>query len=1023
MTSDRRRQIEALVEGALAREAGERAAYLDAACAGDADLRRDVESLVGGQAEAVGLLESPLWHTTAGALTPGTRLGPYEIDSAIGPGGMGEVYKARDTRLGRTVAIKVLPPDLARDPERRRRFEHEARAAAALHHPHICPLHDLGDAELPGPGSRVPDPVRVSYLVLEHLDGHTLAERLKKGPLPVPHVLDLGAQIADALSAAHRAGIVHRDLKPANIMLTKAPAGASGPSSLHATLLDFGLAKLTGHGELPAIAADGVAASASLTERGTVLGTVPYMAPEQVEGEPADARADIWALGAVLYEMLTGRRAFEGDSPTRVAAAILEREPSPLTSQQPGVPSALVRLITRCLAKDPDGRWDSAHDVADELRWIRDSGERPGLAATPARGTSATSAAAVPRKKRWMWAGVAAAAVLALAAGAYAWSARSRPILTDRDVILLADFVNTTGDPVFDGALKQALTMQLEQSPFLALYSDQAARESLRRMGRSPDERVVGRVAREIGQREGMNAVLEGSIAPLGSHFLVVVSAVDCQTGATLVSEKEEPESKEDVVKALDRLARRLRRRLGESLASVEKYARLPEFTTSSLEALQAYNLAVKELALGRRVPALPFLQRAAELDPNFAEAYRSLAVAHYYTSGPTAAAEYAAKAYALRDRVSERERPRLLLAYHEFVTGDLLAQIATGEMTKKMYPRDTMGAFLATAYERAGRLEDALEENRRIAALSPWVLIFRGNIAENTLMLGRLEEARTLWEEVGRRFPDTQAHRYSLYRVALLQGDTAEAQRQLDWAKGKPQERTFMSYLRQQEAQAGQLTRARERDRQAAVAAGQKPAGSSSAHALNLALAGRLGPARDEARAALKEFPEDRPRMETAAFVLALTGEEAAAEKLAGTLAAQRPQDTLLHARSLAWIHAAAALMRGGAQEAIDQLAASKPYDRTEVISHYLRGLAYLQLKSPLEAQAAFKTIIDRPQIDQFSIVHPLALLGRARAAAMAGDRAASRTAYQDFLTRWKDADPDLPVLVAAKAEHEKLK
>jgi len=366
MTQDRRRQIEAVMLEALARAAGGRAAYLDGACAGDADLRREVESLLAGQSEAAAMLESPPWAAPAAPpLAPGTRLGPYEITAAIGAGGMGDVYKARDTRLGRTVAIKVLPPALAADPERRRRFEHEARAASALNHPHICPLFDVGEAVLPSP-----EPRALHFLVLAYLDGQTLAARLTKGPLPVPQALDLGAQIADALSAAHRGGIVHRDLKPANVMLTKVPAGEEGKSSLHAMLLDFGLAKLTGHGERPALDADGVTASASLTERGLILGTVPYMAPEQVEGKAADARTDLWALGAVLYEMVTGRRAFEGETPTKVAAAILEHEPASLAWVQPQAPPVLARLIAKCLAKDPDNRWDTAHDVADELRWI-----------------------------------------------------------------------------------------------------------------------------------------------------------------------------------------------------------------------------------------------------------------------------------------------------------------------------------------------------------------------------------------------------------------------------------------------------------------------------------------------------------------------------------------------------------------------------------------------------------------------------------------------------------------------------
>jgi serine/threonine protein kinase/tetratricopeptide (TPR) repeat protein len=1014
MDNARRRQVEAVALEALARGAGERAAYLDAACAGDAELRREVESLLAGQGEAAALLESPPWAApVAPPLAAGTRLGPYEIEAAIGAGGMGEVYKARDTRLGRTVAIKVLPPALAGDPERRRRFEQEARAVSALNHPHICPLFDVGEATVPNPESRIPNPEPIHYLVLAHLEGQTLAARLKKGAPPVAHVLELGAQMADALSAAHKAGIVHRDLKPANVMLTKAPAGANGPSGLQATLLDFGLAKLTGHGERPALEADGVTASASLTERGMVLGTVPYMAPEQVEGKAADARTDIWALGAVLYEMVTGRRAFEGETPTKVAAAILEREPAPVASLQAETPATLAHVIAKCLAKNPDSRWDTAHDVAEELRWLR-----------AATGAASMSTRPASRRRRRVLT-VAATAMVALAAGAYAWHARSRPILTDRDVILLADFANTTGDPVFDGTLKRALAMQLEQSPFLSLYSDEGVRDTLKRMNRSPDEHVTGPVAREIAQREGVKAVLEGSIAALGSRYVVMVSAIDAQTGAALAGGKEEAGSKEDVLKALDRLAVRLRRRLGESLESLRAGARLPEVTTPSLEALKAFDLGRREQQATRWAKAIPPYERAVELDPDFALALTHLAVVHNNSGGDRRKTiDIVKKAYALRDRVTESERLRILEIYHTFVTGDYLKRAEILELWSSRYPRAfTAHNNLALVDITLGRLEEALTAARRAVDLMPHVVLGYGNLASSLLRLGRFAESRATWEEVGRRFPDYQGHHGQLYLIALLQGDAAEARRQLDWSKGKPQEATFLGYLSQQDAQAGQLARAGERESQAAITAGRKPARSSSTRARNLALTGRLGPARNEVRAVLQEFPGDPTRMATAAFVLALAGEVAEAGKLADALAAQSPEHTLLHARDLAWIRAATELARGRGQEAIAHLAASKPYDRGEVESHYLRGLAYLQLKSAPEALAAFQVIVDRPQVDQFSVMHPLARLGRARAAALAGDLATARTAYEDFLTWWKDADQGLPVLVAAKTEYERLK
>jgi serine/threonine protein kinase len=299
------------------------------------------------------------------ALSPGARLGPYEIASRIGTGGMGEVYKARDTRLDRTVAIKVLPPDFATDPDRRQRFEHEARTVAALEHPHICVLHDVGHSD------------GVDYIVMEHLEGETVAERLAKGPLPIDHVFRLATQIASALHKAHRQGITHRDLKPANVMLTKEGA----------KLLDFGLAKqhqtvaVAGFSQLPTI-------DKELTAEGTILGTLQYMAPEQLEGKDVDPRTDVFAFGALVYEMATGRKAFSGGSQASLISAIMSSEPPPISTLQPVVPDALDRVVRRCLAKDPEDRWQTMRDIELELMSIGQqsaSGSIQGVATPPRR--------------------------------------------------------------------------------------------------------------------------------------------------------------------------------------------------------------------------------------------------------------------------------------------------------------------------------------------------------------------------------------------------------------------------------------------------------------------------------------------------------------------------------------------------------------------------------------------------------------------------------------------------------------
>lgn len=450
----------------------------------------------------------------------------------------------------------------------------------------------------------------------------------------------------------------------------------------------------------------------------------------------------------------------------------------------------------------------------------------------------------------------------------------------------------------------------------------------------------------------------------------------------------------------------------------------LERATTSSLEALRVYDLGWKEQMAGRNAKAITLFDRAVELDPDFAEAYVHLANVHGNTGNARRAAENARKAYALRDRVSEGERYHIVDAYYGLVTGETLKKIETLELWTRAYPRNPIAHNnLGVAYGTVGRHEDAVEEAHRSIALNADSLSPRNNLATSYFALGRLEEAKATNEQIGQRFPDSTAHRSGLYFIALLQGDQAGAQKQRDWVKGKPQEATFLGYQGQQEAQAGQFRLNRERARQAAVLVGRKPATSSAEHARNLVLAGHLALARTEARAALRDLPGNRGTMEAAGLVLALAGEGAEAERLAAELASGYSTVTLLHARAIPWIRAAVEYARGRSQQAIDHLGASRPYERAELMSHYVRGFAYLQMRSAAEAGAEFQKVIDRPTINQFSTLHPLARSGKSRAAALAGDLATSRKAYQEFLTWWKDADPDLPILIEARAEYERLR
>jgi serine/threonine protein kinase/tetratricopeptide (TPR) repeat protein len=1010
MTDDRLSDVLRISRDALEREPEARAAYLDSACRADAALRRDVEALLADpSAGSRGLLDTPPWAPPS--LDPGQRLGPYEVAGLLGAGGMGAVYKAQDTRLKRTVALKVLSGGSALDSTARERLTREAHAIAALDHPHICALYDIGTEG------------RTDYLVMEYLEGETLAKRLApRGgaahakPLPLDEALIIGVQIADALAAAHKQGIVHRDLKPGNVMLTT--TGAVRPGAPQVKLLDFGLAKLKHPGLGSALGESALSTAEPMTTPGAVMGTVPYMAPEQLEGKDVDARADLFSFGCVLYEMLTGRRAFPGETSASVISAIMTAQPPSISTLVPVTPPALEHLVTRCLAKNPDERWQTARDVADELRWLQETG-----GSVAESGASATAPAARRPRVAWWKIALPVAAVLASAASAYVLYERSRPVLTDRDVIVLADFVNTTGDAVFDGALKQALAMALEQSPFLSVYPADGVRDALKRMARPPDAPVTGALAREVCQREGLKAVLQGSVAALGNRYLIIVEAHDCDTGAALASDKEEAARKEEVVRALDRLAPRLRHRLGEALASVQKHD-VPiegKASTSSLEAYNAFSLAVKKLSVNKPAEAVPLFKRAIELDPNFAYAHARLAAA--YESLPNSLAaqdESIQKAYALRDRVTEFERYYITVLYYAYHDGNLLKAIEAAESWKAAYPRSWLAAYnLGSAYTKVGRQQDAYEQARAVAfapGMGPGAV---SGVIQAAINTNRLAEAKTLCARLAEKFPDYGLVHHWLYRIAHLENDEAAMRAQREWARGKPEEPQFVNAERLRASEYGQFALSRKIASERAAAAGQKPPTGSGIGPSTQVFVGNLDVVRKEARAVLATNKDNW----LAAFALSLAGETAPAEALASDLEARYPVDTIVQKQMVPVLRASAELARNHPQRAIELLAPARPYDGREYYSPYLRGLAYLRTASAAEAAAEFQRIIDRRGVDEFSVLWPLSHLGKARALALGGDVAASKKAYEVFLTLWKDADPDIPILREAKAEYAKLK
>jgi eukaryotic-like serine/threonine-protein kinase len=929
--------------------------------------------------------------TESKRLSANSTLAHYRIVKELGAGGMGEVFLAEDSRLGRRVALKILPEKFSAKSEPLDRFRQEARAASGLNHPNIITVYEVGEHE------------GLNFIATEFIDGRTLRERMKER-LTFDEILSITIQTAEALSAAHQAGIVHRDIKPENIMIR---------TDGYVKVLDFGLAKLTDSYLSKNSETEDSTKKLVKTNPGVVMGTMLYMSPEQARGKEIDARSDVFSFGIVLYEMLTGKVPFGGDTMADVISAILQSEPQALSGQAPHLPRELQRIVNKTLKKKREQRYQTTRDLLTDLKDFRDE------MLLEAR----LEQTAVPNKTESSETNQTSTPKLSTSSGGRL-----------KDSLLLTDFENQTGEAIFDHTLKTALTFSLGQSPFLDIVPDAKVAQSLRMMKRAPNERVTRELAEELCLRLNLKAFLAGSISNLGSIYFLTLEAVNARTGESIGREYEQANNKEEILAALSRAASGIREKLGESLSSIQKYDIPFDLTTSSFEALKFFTFGQEQAYSGKMLEAIPFYQKALEFDSEFASAYTALAVIYANTNQWKLAKEMVSKAYELRETVNENDKLRIAFFYYDYVSGEVDKAIETLQLWRKTYPSQIAPPInLSDRYEGIGQSEKAVAFAREAVQIDSANAVGYINLAESLFSLDRYSEVKETCRQAFEKSLDGELFHYFLYSVAFIETDESAMAEHLKWFSGRNDEYKALNLQTGSNAFQGKWRATQDFSRRSIDLAGRSnvrevAAQYAAEQALRIVFwsskSGLPNASDAQLKTVLKTQTNKALNLERgkevivrAALALAVAGYEAEANALMEELKAERPKDTLLNELWLPTINAAHYLQKNNAREAIEQLEIAERFEKAgEFYPQYLRGLSFLKLNKSKEAVREFDKILSHRGEAPLSSIYPLAQLGKARATK-------KKEEYKKFFELWKDADKDMPALVEAKKEYDNLK